>query len=504
VTGIFDLYKPFRNRIAEFEREDSLRVVWAYSQYLQLDRFKFPNDIEINPQFQKLDFQRRWISEWSLELLAKEIILNCGAVSKSGESLRSWNRLSEVINGITDLEGGIYSRSGSSDNVLVEMIRIAHRIFEWQSNPPNRKTLIRYHKVFDTREINAICERQLGLTVREIYACAMALMGHYIDTHLLKLPITSQMAKLPVEKFHQFFAFSSEDLKPFQRRLKNAQKYDDTFPYAFNPLRARPIVIMASDGSDIAVCPLPTLLYWRITSGLFYDLMNVPSFANHFGDSFQRYVGDVVKSAAPNIELFAEEKYRIGALEKRAVDWIAADAESALFIECKVKRLTWDAKSTLTDLAALESDMGHAADAIVQVYKTIRDYQQGNYPHFKPRKGRKIFPCIVTLENWHMHGSVMYGKVRDIVKQRMNEEGLPNKYSEDMPFSIWPIESLENALQILNDTPIAEVFDTKLRNTAYQDWEWDAFLTEKYKGFKIQPLFEKDFDALFAEFRPPS
>jgi len=149
-------------------------------------------------------------------------------------------------------------------------------------------------------------------------------------------------------------------------------------------------------------------------------------------------------------------------------------------------------------------NMGHAADAIVQVYKTIRDYQQGNYPHFKPRKGRKIFPCIVTLENWHMHGSVMYGKVRDIVKQRMNEEGLPNKYSEDMPFSIWPIESLENALQILNDTPIAEVFDTKLRNTAYQDWEWDAFLTEKYKGFKIQPLFEKDFDALFAEFRPPS
>jgi hypothetical protein len=36
-----------------------------------------------------------------------------------------------------------------------------------------------------------------------------------------------------------------------------------------------------------------TLLYWRFTSGLYYNLVSVPEFANEFGDGFQTYVGDV-------------------------------------------------------------------------------------------------------------------------------------------------------------------------------------------------------------------
>lgn len=100
-----------------------------------------------------------------------------------------------------------------------------------------------------------------------------------------------------------------------------------------------------------------------------------------------------------------------------------------------------------------------------------------------------------------MHGPVMYGKVRDIVRQRMNEEGLPREYVADMPFSIWPVDSLENGLQIIDGTSIGEVFDIKLRGPEYQDWEWDAFLTERYKGFEIRPLFQREFDALFTEFR---
>jgi hypothetical protein len=33
---IFDLYKQLRKKVSELVREDSLRVIWAYTQYLQV------------------------------------------------------------------------------------------------------------------------------------------------------------------------------------------------------------------------------------------------------------------------------------------------------------------------------------------------------------------------------------------------------------------------------------------------------------------------------------
>jgi hypothetical protein len=45
---VFAKYKPFRNKISLLAREDALRVIWAYCQYLQIDDFTIPNDIEMD------------------------------------------------------------------------------------------------------------------------------------------------------------------------------------------------------------------------------------------------------------------------------------------------------------------------------------------------------------------------------------------------------------------------------------------------------------------------
>jgi hypothetical protein len=48
---------------------------------------------------------------------------------------------------------------------------------------------------------------------------------------------------------------------------------------------------------------------------------------------------------------------------------------------------------------------------VVQVYKTIVDYQGGQYPHFAYEAERKIYPVIVTLENWRMFGPAMLDRL---------------------------------------------------------------------------------------------
>ncbi len=110
---VFKEYKPIRNRIAKLARDDALAVIWAYCQYLQIDDFKFPQEIQVEGKFFKLDVPQQWISEWELELLAKEIILNGGWVAAKGRTLRSWGTLSEIVNAIKDLENRIYGYFGS-------------------------------------------------------------------------------------------------------------------------------------------------------------------------------------------------------------------------------------------------------------------------------------------------------------------------------------------------------------------------------------------------------
>src|SRR5262245_45061202 len=133
---VFQKYKPIRNEIALLERFDALRTIWAYSHYLQTDGFEFPADIEVHKRFQSLDVPQRWMAEWTLELLAKEVILNCHGAAKKGRTLRTWKVLADILNAIRNLENDIYGFL-SDRNVLVEMIRIAHRQFIWQSNHPN-------------------------------------------------------------------------------------------------------------------------------------------------------------------------------------------------------------------------------------------------------------------------------------------------------------------------------------------------------------------------------
>src|SRR5262245_44000636 len=119
-------YKPIRNRITSLARDDALGVIWAYCQYLQINDFKFPKEIEVARKYLQLSIPQQWISEWELELLAKEVILNSGLIASKGRTLRKWSTMSEIINAIKNLENNIYGQFASQEDVLVELIRIAH------------------------------------------------------------------------------------------------------------------------------------------------------------------------------------------------------------------------------------------------------------------------------------------------------------------------------------------------------------------------------------------
>lgn len=317
---IFTQYKPIRNKVASLAVDNSLGVLWAYSQFLQIQGFKFPAEIETDNFYLNADVPRAYMAEWDIELLAKEVIINGSSLASKGRTLRTWATLVEMVGAFRTLEQEIYRAHGIPPDALIDVIRLAHRQSIWQRNPPNSRSIARYYKLFNRPVIDAICREKFGLTVWEIYMSGAACAAYYLDKPALRASFTSQMKRLPPEIIERFVAFAALPLAPLRKLLKDEQQYDERFAYAYNSLRKYPLIRMNYKGQEFIVCPLPTLLYWKFTGGMYYELIDDPQFGNEFGEGFQAYVGSVIERACPRFQCLSEREYKVGKNSKQTVD----------------------------------------------------------------------------------------------------------------------------------------------------------------------------------------
>ena len=174
--------------------------------------------------------------------------------------------------------------------------------------------------------------------------------------------------------------------------------------------------------------------------------------------------------------------------------------EAALFVECKTKRLTWASKAGLADLAALEQDLQKLAGAVVQVYRTIRDYRENSYPQMPYVAGRRIYLMVVTLEDWYFFGHELPVRLDAAVKVVMERADLPVDWLVEMPYSIISVDELETAAGVINSIGIHPFISGKLQDPAYRNWGYSAYCCDRYADEvgNLPPLFADEYDAMFA------
>ena len=496
-------YRKVRTTTRQLRHRESLYVIWAYCQYLQVDEFEIPADIEVGNQFLNAEPPQAILAEWTLEQMAREVIRHADEEPRRGRSLRQWGTVATIANTLRDLEGAIYTQLVGGQRIQLEMMRIAHRQFVWQQHRFNWRPIIRYYKLFNTVEILAHVQLATDLTLDEISLIGMAYLGIFFDQPRATRQIDVQIPGLTQEHVDRFLAFTSLSRNELANRLRAEHALDEGFAYRYSSLREFPLVRISYQGRDEVACPVPTLLFWRITTGLYYTLKDVRGFPTAFGDSFQNYVGEVLRQRItnPQMVVLEEVEYHVGSHRKDSVDWIVQQGgEAALFAECKTKRLTWASKAGLTDLAALEQDIRKLAGAVVQVYKTIADYRAGLYPHLTFVEGRHVYPAIVTLEDWYFFGFDMPERLEASVRIVMEAAGLPVRWLDEMPYSILSVHEFERAAGVINAVGIHPFISGKVLDPEFKRWGYAAYCNDQYPNeiANLLPLFQDEYDAMFA------
>ena len=67
-------------------------------------------------------------------------------------------------------------------------------------------------------------------------------MGAFLERPALAVPFKSDIKALSIEHFEKFFAFTSKPISALKATLKSQQQYNENFAYAYNSLRAIPLV----------------------------------------------------------------------------------------------------------------------------------------------------------------------------------------------------------------------------------------------------------------------
>ena len=477
----YQLYKPLRNHLRSYSTLQSLAVIRAYIQNLQFDE-PFPTDIEVNPVFLRADNANKGVYEWELELLIREVIINCEEVGKY--DMRNYTHFASAVNKLKQLENSIGAspayREIFKENVLQELFRISHRQFHWQQKP-NTDDLIRYYKIFGRTDLDAIVESELGMNARQLYTLGLVLTGAYSDKFGIRYPIRIEMegilTQAQSDEFIRRFSIGITELK---EKMERAQSYDQDFAYTMNPLLLTPLVWVILDGVKTLIAPVPTYILKRFTEGIYYEICNAEGFSAAFGSSFQEYVGDVLKATTGNtdVHISPEQNYRVGKNVKHSVDWIMEDATATIFIECKTKRVRYAGKLALSDTASIDEDLKKMADFIVQVYKTLTDALQGSYAHWQPSE-RPIYPMVVLLEEWYLFGDRVIAIIDRFVKDKLNEENLDLGMVDEYPYSICSVKDLEYTAAVLAKVGIQSYMETK-NNDEYRNWSHGSYTNSNY------------------------
>ena len=497
------LYRSIRSDARKLARRDSLEVIWAYSQFLQVNDFEIPRDIQVSQRFLDAHPKQGILAEWSLEHLAREII-RCGdEVARDGKTLKTWDTLADIANALRDLELEIYKQLVGAKYIQHEMMRIMHRQFVWQQQRFHWRWVIRYYKLFNTEALSAHAVEATGLTVDQIFLIGMCYLGHFGDQPRWLRRVPVDIPGLTAEHVELFLAFTSQKRSALAEKLRGEHVLDEDFPYRYSSFRAYPIVEYSNLGVDEIACPIPTLLFWRFTTGLYYSLRDQAGFPTPFGKSYERYVGEVLATRVtnPDMSVLPEAKYYVGRNRKDSVDWIVQEgAAAAIFIECKTMRLTWASKSGMANLDNLAQDIRKLAGAVVQAYKAIRDYRNGHYPHLAFDAARQIYPIVLTLEDWYCHGMYLPALLDEAVRTTMRSVGLDLDWLTTMPYAVVSIDEFETAIGVTSAAGIVRFWSGKLDDADRRRWPYRSYCGDDFPAetAALPRLFHDEFEAMFA------
>lgn len=353
--------------------------------------------------------------------------------------------------------------------------------------------LYRYYYIFSNAVLSEHFSKLKGISFLDFYTCAMWIHSKFDKTYVIDksyfLRKANDNTTFSIKNVNQTLDILSTDLHTLKQNLKQQLRYDSStfITHEYEHIK-KPIF----ESNEKLYCLFPDNLLYQYTAGIYY-IAEVYDYKhklnNVFGDSFECYVGEVLKkNQSKNMTITKEISFNRN--QNKTSDWIIQDKESVAFIECKTKRLKIISKK-YEDIS--ESDISSLVDAIVQVFKVFHHYRNGDIKELKYNSKKLFIPIIVTLEEWFAGFIIDDVNIINRVKSNLRILNIDEKLIDKYKLHVISISKFETDIQIIKELGFKEYYNrVENGNLNIDDFKTVSFFSKEIDDVILTPL-EKQF-----------
>ena len=265
-----------------------------------------------------------------------------------------------------------------------------HLVLYLESNPPQ----LSFDFDIEFRKVTGLTVKEFMMLGFMFYAATSAFT--YFDRNFVEnTKVTSLRPYVSPQNVDAFLAIAGIDFETFRNIRLEEEKIEPSLGrFTFNPLLSHPVIELP----DGMLCvPVPRLLIYRITQGIYYDLLDAHSqpqgniFSTWFGYAFQEYIGTILKDAFGGDNVYSEVA---------EVDWLVILEDTALVIECRSGRMLKKIRSKTNRDDVLEMIRRNIVDPAQKLPGKISKIEEG-IPGIPTDKVQTYLPVIITYQEWY-------------------------------------------------------------------------------------------------------
>lgn len=410
------LIRTFRRRLrwilARTDDFEFFRAIWVLvnsdrPEFSCPDGYDFPKCLLVgSPRNEPKIFS------WEIETLSIEMLSTPKSKHGTNKNPRNWSYFAVLINlirRIDDLES-VRLNGGS---IFARLANIAHRQFLWQSAPINEQDLIMWHTIFSSPDLRDLFVERCGISPDLFMSISSSLSIYFQENSIVseflfntggregEADISSNLLRL----LSQELVRSSEETT-----------ISDSAIYRQSPFRERPVLHFRRGERSFYICPIPLLLFWRATRGMYYDVIQDIRAPNYIGKAFEGYVKLLLSEVCGEDKVISERRYQI----KKGVNLATPDVMTLngaildLVIECKSTKIPLSGKILPTIGPEFSRAIEEIAKGVFQIIRFI-DHVTSGIIEGLSIDHNTIF-IVLTLDDW---GFSLGAVERDIYDRSM-------------------------------------------------------------------------------------
>jgi hypothetical protein len=393
--------KRLRKLLSRLPKADWLFAAWVIDRGFSNKGFRQPPGFNYPQQYLTAAMDEPGaVRGWEIETLTTECL---ACPIKSGPrtlDVRNWPAIAEIVTLLRDI-GNAETGMTEPEAVLRNVRRIISQQIPWQVHSHTIEDYVRWWSIFQSEKLQVIFEARMGVSLRNFIVMGFAWCLVLKENSFLPYPNAEDAFRVTSNDIAAFVKGTCMSLAEAVAGAKEIVATGAEIDFRRSNLRQKPVIMLGKN--EQFICPIWQPFLWRITSGLYYDVVGDVRAPHEIGKQYEIYTQKLMSAVAVELQVIGEINFGTAKKPKLSPDCIIHRAGAVeMLIECKAKKMPQVAQHSMIETKERVSAIEELAKGVVQLCRFEIALLQSMVTEL--RTSDDIVLLLVTLDDWVFTG----------------------------------------------------------------------------------------------------